>query len=749
MMSFYARKRSIRKFLLISTYVFLITSSGLCISYVLNINLVIAQLSKLDAYDKENFSAAIYSEFVSDFSKWINFFWSPPKNVIKVRLPIANAEISQQFKLYKRKSAWTPAIVSLDGNISKAKGKVKGASPFHYIQHEKSIKLKTTKNRLFFGTERILEVDKISHPAIVSDLISFDLARVFDVLIPSHRLELFSINSSVPDLRYLVGSIDEQLLRNSKRMPADIYVLKTLGKSLDVSTSMNLVNGFYFHNSWKKESYNNHYDKESSAPIRHLIKLFTAAKSGDQISADKLFDFISIDKFSAFILFNQLIQSTHQDNNHNTGLYFDPWTGKIEPIIVDQMAWHRPFGGTFKQSVPSVDSAALKGVNFLVQNSLNNDLLDYIKSDPRVKNTIYRIWNQKKTKIFNLFSDIIKYEDFLKQNLRPFGPFYLGSRLTNKSQSLKAFHVLEKYIHNIFDLTNEVINNPTYLSIKVYKTNSLSNKLFLKGDLVYNSDQDFSGYDVYVAPGTNILLAPDISITFGNTNFDGRKEKPITVGRLDKRSPFGALLFQNAETVLMSWTFVSGGSGMKTDIKEVTGQVSFHDLKKLDISNSTFVGNSIYDDNVHIVYVKDFTVTNISILDSRSDGLDVDISNGIIRKSKFIDSGNDGVDLMSSTVSIEDSEFSSSGDKGISVGEGSILNLSRSSMSRNNIAIEIKDRSQVALESGNTFLSNGIDLNLKKKNWRFSAGGSLKYQSTQYKGVNITSDKYSVVIDGL
>jgi len=683
-------------------------------------------------YDEANFLAAIYSGLQSEIFNLANSFWTPHVDVIEVKAPV----LTNNVEYYFNKNLISDNKVNFDGIV--VSGRLKGESPFHYIQDDKSLKLKTKKSHLFFGSERKLDLDKISHPAIIADLIAYDLALLLEVLIPSHRLELISINNNVPLPRYLIGSIDEQLLRNSRRMPNDIYVIKTTGKNIDVSTSGSLVNGFYFHNAWKKESYNNHFEKDSKLPLEILLNHLVNAKNGDQSARHKLLDMISVKDFASFIIFNQLIQSNHQDNVHNTGLFFDAWKRKFSPIAIDQMAWHGPFGSTFNQSIPNVDS--ITPLDFISAASLNNDLLDFLKSDPIVISEIINIWGEKRVAIEGLLSNLHEYRNFLEHNIPPFGHFYLGSSLSSKKDVIKAFNTLEAYIMETYSSTNNHITNLDSLNV-----NPTREKLELSGVVNFTEDKDFSDKFVYVHPGSIISLAPNVTLTFSDADFSGLKDSPILIKRLDPTRAFGSLLFQGGSSVNLSWVNLSGGSGQKVNINEATGQASFHDIKDLRITNSSFSNNAVFDDNVHIIYVDNFVIDNVLVENSLADGLDVDISKGLILNSVFRNNGNDGVDLMSSSVSIESSILHANGDKGVSVGEDTSLIISDSSLSNNNIAIEIKDRSKANFRDGLSFLSNITNVNLKRKNWRFSSGGVLTYNPEVYPELNPIVDKHSVV----
>ena len=270
--------------------------------------------------------------------------------------------------------------------------------------------------------------------------------------------------------------------------------------------------------------------------------------------------------------------------------------------------------------------------------------------------------------------------------------------------------------------------------------------MILKDKLIFYSTKDFSKNNVKIKSGTTILLGPNVNIIFANVKMLGSKNKPIIIKRLDKNKPFGAVVIKESDSSLLRYVNISGGSGFKNKYYEYTGQFSAHDVDDLIIEMCKFSSNSDYDDNVHLVYVENFLIKNSVIENSPSDGIDIDISKGKIENSVFLNNGNDGLDLMTSNVNVNKSTFTNNGDKGISVGENSNLNLNNSSLNENYIGIEVKDKSTAILLPTVSLKSNfKYDINLKKKNYRFSGGGTIKIPLT-LSNTNIKKDNFSKLV---
>ena len=91
--------------------------------------------------------------------------------------------------------------------------------------------------------------------------------------------------------------------------------------------------------------------------------------------------------------------------------------------------------------------------------------------------------------------------------------------------------------------------------------------------------------------------------------------------------------------------------------------------------------NFIYDDMIHLVYVNNAEITNSLLANARSDGMDIDISKGILIKNLIVENSvNDCIDFMTSEGIIKESRFKHCNDKGISIGENSRINIVNSSI---------------------------------------------------------------------
>ena len=92
------------------------------------------------------------------------------------------------------------------------------------------------------------------------------------------------------------------------------------------------------------------------------------------------------------------------------------------------------------------------------------------------------------------------------------------------------------------------------------------------------------------------------------------------------------------------------------------------------MKNITFE-KTLSEDAMNIINSK-FNIKDIKFIQSRSDSIDLDFSDGSMSDARFVNIGNDAIDFSGSNVEIKNIYFEKIGDKLISVGENSNINIS-------------------------------------------------------------------------
>jgi hypothetical protein len=158
-----------------------------------------------------------------------------------------------------------------------------------------------------------------------------------------------------------------------------------------------------------------------------------------------------------------------------------------------------------------------------------------------------------------------------------------------------------------------------------------------------------------------------------------------------KGDSLSTIIFTNSNIDLSNSHFTGFGNKIKNKNREVTAAITFYN-SKIHLKNCSFQQGYSGDDLVNIIR-SSFIIDKIKLTNSKSDGLDLDYSNGTISNSTFNNCGNDGIDAGNSNVKLLNVNISNCGDKGLSIGEKSVILLYQLAISNSEIGIGLKDGS--------------------------------------------------------
>jgi hypothetical protein len=220
----------------------------------------------------------------------------------------------------------------------------------------------------------------------------------------------------------------------------------------------------------------------------------------------------------------------------------------------------------------------------------------------------------------------------------------------------------------------------------------------------------------------------------------GSVEKPINVNSFGKLN-WGtfAIIGPKTEGSILSNISIMNGSGALTKSTHFTSALSIHDTSNIQIKNCKVGNNNAFDDLLHIVYSSPVYIDSCTFKNAYSDAIDIDLSEVSMTNILVIDSGNDAIDLMGSNAYIKNSVLKNSDDKGISVGEASRVLIIDTFVDSNIIGLEAKDKS-IANIIGGSFLNNNTQFSAYSKNWRYGGGGKIYVNSTNILSNNNVFD---------
>jgi hypothetical protein len=263
----------------------------------------------------------------------------------------------------------------------------------------------------------------------------------------------------------------------------------------------------------------------------------------------------------------------------------------------------------------------------------------------------------------------------------------------------------------------------------------------LAGDLIVPET-----YKLIILPGTSIDLTNSSRIiSYSPIIIKGIQNKRIEIYSSDVTGQGILVIKAKGDSVIDYVDFRD--QIIQNTSQSVSSALTFYESNAI-IQNSIFSKN-VAEDVINIVR-SEFTIDNITIKDSFSDGIDIDFANGSILNSKFYNIGNDSIDLSGSIVELSHINSFSSGDKAVSIGEGSTVYAKGIDISNSRIGFAIKDSSYLELlESTVRDSEIGFTVFQKKQEFQSPKADIWRYTSKNVKQEYLLEEGSSLIFDGL
>ena len=222
------------------------------------------------------------------------------------------------------------------------------------------------------------------------------------------------------------------------------------------------------------------------------------------------------------------------------------------------------------------------------------------------------------------------------------------------------------------------------------------------------------GYDVVAGPGTELFLAPDVTIlSYSRFLFRGTAEAPVVI-RSDGRGR-GVLVAKTGGESKLEHTHFLDLANPNRNGWEVTSAVTFYEAPA-HFTKCVFAGSKCED--ALNMFRTTYVLENCKFADTRSDAFDADFANGRIVDSYFENCGNDAIDVSGSNAEVVNLRVNGTGDKGVSVGENSRLTARHLRLQRTAIGLASKDFSNAHFEDV-SMQGGGVGLTLYVKKPEF------------------------------
>lgn len=259
----------------------------------------------------------------------------------------------------------------------------------------------------------------------------------------------------------------------------------------------------------------------------------------------------------------------------------------------------------------------------------------------------------------------------------------------------------------------ELYNNKHLKNLK-NKTFFINGKLFIKKPIIVPKNHNLN-----IASGSELIFSKNayIYLNGGNLIIDGKDEliklapsdeywRGIYVNNSPKLSKI------NNTKIISTNNFVHEGISL-------TGGLNFYN-SDVEISDSVIL-NAKCEDAINIINSK-FELNNSQIINSISDGLDADFSDGSINNSFFENIGGDAIDTSGSKISIINTEIYGAEDKGLSAGENSEIYVENFKIESSKFGLVSKDLSKVSGKKIKIINSIEFDVMAFEKKMHFGPG---------------------------
>ncbi len=329
--------------------------------------------------------------------------------------------------------------------------------------------------------------------------------------------------------------------------------------------------------------------------------------------------------------------------------------------------------------------------------------------------------------LYNLINDSIKITptkfNFISSNGSSPLNIKISNIFLNKDIPVK-YAPKEKIIATKTKKLNEIIFEDVS---KKNEQQIISGKIFVDDDLIFENP-------IKILKGTTFFINEGVNIIFKNkVEAIGDKNNKIKfVSKSNK--PWGtiAIIGKKTNGSELSFLEIRDGSGSFTKQFYYTAMLSIHNSKNIKLSDINFDQNHDFDDMLHVIYSSNVYLENLIFSNAHGDAIDIDMCRNIfIKNSKFYNSNNDGIDLMESNVVINNVKIFNSKDKAISIGEYSNAKIISSELKNNNIAVAVKDGSEVNIDKIN-FLDNSVQVSAYKKNLQYGDGGKAYITNSNF-----------------
>ncbi|MCP4371319.1 MAG: hypothetical protein GY797_24860, partial [Deltaproteobacteria bacterium] len=410
--------------------------------------------------------------------------------------------LRKQQVLLAKDQIWLDADFAYLNNVSPVQVRLRGDLPPHWLGSTKSWRVKFRPDQLF-NSKREINLIIPSDKAYVSDYTFNHVARSQGLLTLRDQFVILKINGQRASLYYEVEHFENELLVANNKPEGHIFTTSDTW----VQTTLNgfgTASGRYYENDTdrttaKMRSYTEIYPENSTsvATLNQLINILY--NNPDSVTPEQLEPLIDMEKYLKYNALRMVFGSFHSNWGNNLKLYFDPTTGRFEPIPWDVHNYSLSLENhTFEKRVAGggpLDRAVLR--NNLYQFQRNKYLWHFLRSDFAAMLAFYdKTFETIKVYLDDKAHD--KIVSYYKQNLMTNAALLRGILSFSR-----AFAIIESPTYQ--DGVAET--QPHYYRVELL--NDSFSPLRLQAISFTNEQHSNSGYKLYLDANENGTLDAD------------------------------------------------------------------------------------------------------------------------------------------------------------------------------------------------------------------------------------------------
>ena len=392
------------------------------------------------------------------------------------------------------------------------------------------------------------------------------IANNIGVLSPKFDLVELYINQKSSGIYIKSERINENFLRRNRIMPVNIYK----GEQILSEAVVGADNDLFGNNGvWSKVAIFNQVNPDDKSDLINFLNTLIKSEN-NPLEYKNLIEKVDLNKWAKFSAYQIITQNYHNDSYHNMRLVFDPWSGKVNPIILDPVIGDPIFTNellNLEKSSHSLLRALNKNSYFI--NKKYNELLSLLVDKEIIENQIKFIKNLENKIIISNSRDVHRlfstfnhinwkksiYEKRIHNNSDREKIKVLSNNIKNHKLNILKFLYSKpdsSWFHNTngfninvnghLPISNLKINFngevPKWISIDINKNKVIdeNEKFFSNGNGNFNIPISLYSNRLTYAKNTNELLFPDIMTA--NTRFNFITEKSLKPNTITFNNPF-------------------------------------------------------------------------------------------------------------------------------------------------------------------------------------------------------------------